>query len=161
MLPLSMPKTVRRISGPSLIAGLVSGKSCYKQLQPVATLRISRSNRSCAIWVVVIAEPGYMQRCSMQAAQPRAARLRCSAEHACCVPRKPQNRQGLEPAFPCVRPVPVKSLLPRHRIDINSTGTPSDPGVTAPKVIATMHAQARMHPAQRCQCSLLRHDGCV
>ena len=51
MLPLSMPKTVRRISGPSLIAGLVSGKSCYKQLQPVATLRISRSNRSCAIWV--------------------------------------------------------------------------------------------------------------
>ncbi len=77
-------------------------------------------------------------------------------------PRTTQNRQGLQPAF-CLRvpavPVTVASL---RRIGSGSTASASsDPGVTAPKVIDTMPAQARVHAAPRFRCSLIWHDGCM
>ena len=118
--------------------GSGAGRWC-SQSQPIVTLRISqRQSQLCDR--AVDAKPGCMQHAGSKAPSGKAL--------AGCL-RHPQTNPKLAGFGACIFlrvPLSVTSSL----LGIGSRSTApasSDPGVTAPKVSDTMHAQARAHTA--------------
>ena len=132
-------------SVPSLVASPRLNVSCCRQLQPIVTLRIGQM-RSQLCDRAGHADSGSLEACSMRPEVPSGSSEELDAY---CVPEETQISAGFAASILPAVPVTVASVL--RGVGLGSTASASsDPAVTAPKVIATMHAQTR----NACRCAI-------